>query len=86
MNYAFEYCQLNKIIVMFAYYLIYEHIHPYEDGNERVEWLLLLENIYNNNMYYHIPLSNILRHKKQAKYLMNEIFKRIDIGEIMKKC
>ncbi|KAA6401017.1 MAG: hypothetical protein EZS28_003456 [Streblomastix strix] len=32
-NFAYEYDQSNKIMVLFPCYLSYERIHPHEDGN-----------------------------------------------------
>ncbi|KAA6387261.1 MAG: hypothetical protein EZS28_017210 [Streblomastix strix] len=32
-DFAYEYVQPNKIMVMFACYLSYKRIHPHEDGN-----------------------------------------------------
>jgi fido (protein-threonine AMPylation protein) len=69
---------------MFACYLLYERIHPHEDGNGRMGRLLFLENIYNLADSF-VPLSTALRYNKQVKQLMNEIFKHISFGEIMKK-
>ncbi|KAA6356504.1 MAG: hypothetical protein EZS28_047969, partial [Streblomastix strix] len=83
-DFAYEYDQSNKIMVLFACYLLYERIHPHEDGNGRMGRLLFLENIYQLTGSY-VPLSTALRHNKQIKQLMNEIFKHISFGEIMKK-
>ncbi|KAA6369402.1 MAG: hypothetical protein EZS28_035073 [Streblomastix strix] len=35
-DFAYEYDQSNKIMVLFACYLLYERIHPHEDGNGRI--------------------------------------------------
>ncbi|KAA6371134.1 MAG: hypothetical protein EZS28_033340 [Streblomastix strix] len=35
-DFAYEYDQSNKIMVLFACYLLYERIHPHEDGNGRM--------------------------------------------------
>ncbi|KAA6377605.1 MAG: hypothetical protein EZS28_026867 [Streblomastix strix] len=83
-DFAYEYDQSNKIMVLFACYLLYERIHPHEDGNGRMGRLLFLENIYQLTGSY-VPLSTALRHNKQIIQLMNEIFKSISFGEIMKK-
>ncbi|KAA6387916.1 MAG: hypothetical protein EZS28_016553 [Streblomastix strix] len=83
-DFAYEYEQSNKIIVMFACYLLYERIHPHEDGIGRMGRLLFLENIYNLTESY-VPLSVILRYNRSVRQLMNEIFKHISFGEIMKK-
>ncbi|KAA6391147.1 MAG: hypothetical protein EZS28_013330 [Streblomastix strix] len=83
-NFAYGYSGQNKVWVMFACYLLYERIHPHEDGNGRMGRLLFLENIYELTDTY-IPLSTALRYNKQSKQLMNEIFKHISFGEIMKK-
>ncbi|KAA6362764.1 MAG: hypothetical protein EZS28_041709 [Streblomastix strix] len=83
-DFAYEYDQSNKIMTMFACYLLYERIYPPEDGNVRIERLLFLENIYQLTESY-VPLSTALRYIKQVKQLMNEIFKLISFGEIMKK-
>ncbi|KAA6384696.1 MAG: hypothetical protein EZS28_019775 [Streblomastix strix] len=83
-DFAYEYDQSNKIMVLFACYLLYERIHPHEDGNGRMGRLLFLENIYQLTDSF-IPLSSALRYNKQVKQLMNEIFKSISFGEIMKK-
>ncbi|KAA6361184.1 MAG: hypothetical protein EZS28_043289 [Streblomastix strix] len=32
-DFAYEYDQSNKVMVLFACYLLYERIHPHEDGN-----------------------------------------------------
>ncbi|KAA6356876.1 MAG: hypothetical protein EZS28_047597, partial [Streblomastix strix] len=83
-NFASECDKPNKIMVLFACYLLYERIHPHEDGNGRMGKLLFLENIYQLAESF-VPLSTALRHKKLVKQLMNEIFKHISFGEIMKK-
>ncbi|KAA6383113.1 MAG: hypothetical protein EZS28_021362 [Streblomastix strix] len=83
-DFAYEYDQSNKVMVLFACYLLYELIHPHDDGNGRMGRLLFLENIYNLTESY-IPLSTALRYNKQVKQLMNEVFKHISFGEIMKK-
>ncbi|KAA6378073.1 MAG: hypothetical protein EZS28_026402 [Streblomastix strix] len=76
-NIAYEYDLPNKIIVMFACYLLYERIHPHEDGNGRMGRLLFLENIYQCGVHStslqsesYVPLSTLLRHSKFAKQLM----------------
>ncbi|KAA6357297.1 MAG: hypothetical protein EZS28_047176, partial [Streblomastix strix] len=83
-DFAYEYDQSNKIMVLFACYLLYERIHPHEDGNGRMGRLLFLENIYQLTDSF-VPLSTALRYNKQIKQLMNEVFKSISFGEIMKK-
>ncbi|KAA6358434.1 MAG: hypothetical protein EZS28_046039 [Streblomastix strix] len=83
-DFAYEYDQPSKIMVLFACYLLYERIHPHEDGKGRMGRLLFLENIYNLTESY-VPLSTALRYNKLIKQLMNEIFKHISFGEIMKK-
>ncbi|KAA6355840.1 MAG: hypothetical protein EZS28_048633, partial [Streblomastix strix] len=83
-DFAYEYDQSNKIMILFACYLLYERIHPHEDGNGRMGRLLFLENIYQLSESY-IPLSTALRYNKQIKQLMNEIFNSISFGETMKK-
>ncbi|KAA6379361.1 MAG: hypothetical protein EZS28_025114 [Streblomastix strix] len=83
-DFVYEYDQSNKIMVMFACYLLYERIHPHEDGNGRMGQLLFLESIYQLTGSYD-PLSTALRYNKQVKQLMNEIFKSISFGEILKK-
>ncbi|KAA6334845.1 MAG: hypothetical protein EZS28_053022, partial [Streblomastix strix] len=83
-DFAYEYDQSNKIMVMFLCYLLYERIHPHEDGNGRMGRLLFLENIYQLTNSF-VPLSTALRYNKQIKQLMNEVFKSISFGEIMKK-
>ncbi|KAA6391826.1 MAG: hypothetical protein EZS28_012645 [Streblomastix strix] len=83
-DFAYSYDQSNKIMVLFACYLLYERIHPHEDGNVRMGRLLFLENIYQLSDSF-IPLSSALRYNKQVKQLLNEVFKSIDFGEIMKK-
>ncbi|KAA6397501.1 MAG: hypothetical protein EZS28_006969 [Streblomastix strix] len=45
-DFAYGYDQSNRIMVLFACYLLYEHIHPHEDGNGGMGRLLFLENIY----------------------------------------
>ncbi|KAA6364032.1 MAG: hypothetical protein EZS28_040439, partial [Streblomastix strix] len=91
-DFAYEYDQSNKIMVLFACYLLYERIHPHEDGNGRMGRLLFLENIYQltetkglSSANSFVPLSTALRYNKQIKQLMNEIFKSIGFGETMKK-
>ncbi|KAA6363768.1 MAG: hypothetical protein EZS28_040706 [Streblomastix strix] len=83
-DFAYKYDKPNKIMVLFACYLLYERIHPHEDGNGRMGRLLFLENIYQLTGLY-VPLSTALRHKKQMKQFTNEIFKHISFGEMMKK-
>ncbi|KAA6368833.1 MAG: hypothetical protein EZS28_035640 [Streblomastix strix] len=83
-NFAYEYDQPNKIIVMFLYYLIYERIHQHEDDNGRMGRLLFLENIYQMTESF-VPLSTALRYNKQVKQLTNGIFKHISLGEVTKK-
>ncbi|KAA6366009.1 MAG: hypothetical protein EZS28_038466 [Streblomastix strix] len=83
-DFAYKYDKPNKIMVLFACYLLYERIHPHEDGNGRMGRLLFLENIYQLTESQ-VLLSSALRHNKQIKQLMNEIFKHISFGEIMKK-
>ncbi|KAA6363908.1 MAG: hypothetical protein EZS28_040564, partial [Streblomastix strix] len=83
-DFAYEYDQSNKVMVLFACYLLYERIHPHEDGNDRMRKLLFLENIYQLTDSF-IPLSTALRYNKQVKQLMNEIFRSISFGETMKK-
>ncbi|KAA6331876.1 MAG: hypothetical protein EZS28_053338, partial [Streblomastix strix] len=62
-DFAYEYDQPNKIMVLFACYLLYERIHPHEDGNGRMGRLLFLENIYQLTGSY-VPLSTALRYNK----------------------
>ncbi|KAA6352813.1 MAG: hypothetical protein EZS28_051660, partial [Streblomastix strix] len=83
-DFAYEYYQSNKIMILFACYLLCERIHPHEDGNGRMGRLLFLENIYQLSDSF-VPLSTALRYNKQVKQLMNEIFKSISFGETMKK-
>ncbi|KAA6391974.1 MAG: hypothetical protein EZS28_012500 [Streblomastix strix] len=83
-DFAYEYDQPSKIMVLFACYLLYERIHPHEDGNGRMGRLLFLENMYQLTDSF-VPLSTALRYNNQMKQLMNEIFKSISFGEIMKK-
>ncbi|KAA6402903.1 MAG: hypothetical protein EZS28_001565 [Streblomastix strix] len=83
-DFAYEYDQTNKIMVLFACYLLYERIHPHEDGNGRLGRLSFLENI-NQLTESYVPLSTALRYNKSIEQLMNEIFKHISFGEIMKK-
>ncbi|KAA6362983.1 MAG: hypothetical protein EZS28_041491 [Streblomastix strix] len=83
-DFAYEYDQSDKIMVLFACYLLYERVHPHEDRNGRLGRLLFLENMYQLTDSY-IPLSTASRYNKQIKQLMNEIFKSIGFGEIMKK-
>ncbi|KAA6360512.1 MAG: hypothetical protein EZS28_043961 [Streblomastix strix] len=83
-NFAYEYVGEEKIIVMFACYLLYERIHPHIDGKGRMGRLLYLENIYQMTESF-VPLSSTLRHNKYARQIMNEIFKHISFGETMKK-
>ncbi|KAA6353824.1 MAG: hypothetical protein EZS28_050649, partial [Streblomastix strix] len=83
-DFAYEYDQSNKIMVLFLCYLLYERIHPHEDGNGRMGRLLFLENIYQLSDSF-VPLSTALRYNRQVKQLMNEIFKSISFGETMKK-
>ncbi|KAA6397031.1 MAG: hypothetical protein EZS28_007449 [Streblomastix strix] len=84
MDFAYEYDKPNMFMVLFACYLLYERIHPHEDGNGRIGRLLFLENIYQLSDSF-VPLSTALRYNKQIKQLMNEIIKHISFGEIMKK-
>ncbi|KAA6365355.1 MAG: hypothetical protein EZS28_039117 [Streblomastix strix] len=83
-DFAYQYDQPSKIMVLFACYLLYERILPHEDGNGRMERLLFLENMYQLSNSY-VLLSTALRYNKQVKQLMNEIFKSISFGETMKK-
>ncbi|KAA6363065.1 MAG: hypothetical protein EZS28_041408 [Streblomastix strix] len=83
-DFAYEYDQSNKVMVLFACYLLYERIHPHEDGNGRMGRLIFLENIYQLTDSF-VLLSTALRYNKQVKQLMNEVFKSISFGEIMKK-
>ncbi|KAA6367677.1 MAG: hypothetical protein EZS28_036797 [Streblomastix strix] len=83
-DFAQGYDQPNKIIVLFACYLLYERIHPHDHGNGRMGRLLFLEYIYQLTDSF-IPLSSALRYNKQVKQLMNEVFKSISFGETMKK-
>ncbi|KAA6390829.1 MAG: hypothetical protein EZS28_013637 [Streblomastix strix] len=83
-DFVYEYDQSNKIMVLFACYLLYERIHPHKDGNGRMGRQLFLENMYQLTDSF-VPLSTALRYNKQVKQLMNEVFKSIGFGEIMKK-
>ncbi|KAA6397778.1 MAG: hypothetical protein EZS28_006692 [Streblomastix strix] len=38
-DFVYEYDQPNKVMVLFACYLLYERIHPHEDGNDCPECL-----------------------------------------------
>ncbi|KAA6394442.1 MAG: hypothetical protein EZS28_010029 [Streblomastix strix] len=60
-NFAYEYIGEDKIIVMFASYLLYERIHPHIDGNGRMGKLLFFGYIY-QLLDQFVPLSNTLRH------------------------
>lgn len=61
-----------KPIIGFVSYLLYERVHPHEDGNGRMGRYLFFENVSLEESMF--PLSGLLNESQESSTMFNEIF------------